>query len=238
MVNMNPMKRSSVPLVVLTYALSFPSLTQAEVCRSVNTNGVVSFTSDCSQGTTKQRAPDGYIYHYKRSDDVVYLTNVPDRSMELLSKRAYFSPKGWSDAPTSSNRWQLNRAAYNDLIRSTALQHGVDPNLVRAVVHAESGFNPQAVSPKGATGLMQLMPATASRFGVSDIRDPVDNVRGGVTYLKFLLDLFNQDARLAVAAYNAGENAVKKYGGIPPYDETTTYVARVMNLHGRYRAEQ
>ncbi len=209
----------------------------ADLCRSVNAEGVASFSNDCNKSTGKQRAPDGYIYHYKGPDNVIYLTNVPDRSRQLLSKRAYYSPKGWNDSPASSSRWALNRQAYDDLIRSTAAQHGVDPALVRAVVHAESGFNPRALSPKGAAGLMQLMPATAERFGVSNIYDPVENVRGGVSYLRFLLNMFNHDARLAVAAYNAGENAVRKYGGIPPYDETTNYVARVMNLHGRYRSE-
>lgn len=180
------------------------------------------------------------IYAYTDVNGVRHITNVPngDKRYDLIYKSRYTKPKGWNDAPLSSTRWSLNRAAYDDLIRSTALQHGVDPNLVRAVVHAESGFNPQALSPKGATGLMQLMPATASRFGVSNIYDPNENVRGGVAYLRFLLNLFNQDARLAVAAYNAGEGAVQKFGGIPPYDETTTYVARVMNLHGRYRAQQ
>ncbi|MEW6444431.1 MAG: lytic transglycosylase domain-containing protein [Pseudomonadota bacterium] len=222
-------------LGLLACALILPDSASAEVCRSVNEHGVVSFSSDCGQG---RRAPAGYMYQYQRPDNVIVLTNIPDKSLPLISKRAYFAPKGWADAPASSTRWTLNREAFDELIRSTALQQGVDPALVRAVVHAESGFNPRALSPKGATGLMQLMPATASRFGVSNIYDPVENVRGGVTYLRFLLNMFNQDARLAVAAYNAGENAVLKYGGIPPYEETVTYVGRVLDLHGRYRAEQ
>jgi soluble lytic murein transglycosylase-like protein len=178
------------------------------------------------------------IYAYTDANGVRHITNVPqgDSRYQLIYKSRYTKPKGWVDSPSAAY-WRLNPSAFDDLIRSTASQHGIDPSLVRAVMHAESGFNPQAVSPKGAAGLMQLMPATASRFGVSNIYDPLENVRGGVAYLRFLLNLFDGDVRLAVAAYNAGEGAVKKFGGIPPYDETITYVARVMNLHGRYRAQ-
>lgn len=177
------------------------------------------------------------IYAYTDANGVRHITNVPqgDPRYQLIYKSRFTKPKGWSDS-SSAERWRLNPSAFDELIRSAAQQHGIDPSLVRAVMHAESGFNPRAVSPKGATGLMQLMPGTASRFGVRDLYDPHENVRGGVAYLRFLLNLFNGDVRLAVAAYNAGEGAVQKYGGIPPYDETITYVARVMNLHGRYRA--
>lgn len=176
-----------------------------------------------------------YGYRDKRGD--LLLTNVviPSRKAEFTKD---FVTKGWSDAPYSSKRWRLNRDAFNDLILSNAQAQGVDPALVRAVIHAESSFNPDAVSPAGARGLMQLMPATAARFGVSEAYNPEENIRGGVTYLRFLLDKFNGDMRLAAAGYNAGEGAVMKYGGVPPYNETTNYVARVMDLHGQYRAEQ
>lgn len=176
-----------------------------------------------------------YGYRDKRGD--LLLTNVAIPSMKAEFTKDFVT-KGWSDAPFSSKRWRLNRDAFNDLILSNAQAQGVDPALVRAVIHAESSFNPDAVSPAGARGLMQLMPATAARFGVSQIYDPEENIRGGVTYLRFLLDKFNGDMRLAAAGYNAGEGAVMKYGGVPPYDETTNYVARVMDLHGQYRAEQ
>ncbi len=123
------------------------------------------------------------------------------------------------------------------LIRKTAEQvriladdaaeaYRVDPVLVRSVIEAESANDPNAVSPKGAEGLMQLMPATARRFGVENPFDPSENILGGVRYLKYLQDLF-QDDQLAIAAYNAGEGAVVKYRGVPPYDETKTYVDRV-----------
>ncbi len=177
------------------------------------------------------------IYAFTDANGVRHITNVPqgDKRYTLIYKSRHTRPKGWSDARAATH-WRLNTQAYAELIHHTASQYGIDPALVRAIMHAESGFDPQAVSPKGARGLMQLMPATASRFGVSDPSDPADNVRGGVAYLRFLLDLFKGDLRLAVAAYNAGEGAVQKFGGIPPYDETLTYVTRVMDLHGRYRA--
>ena len=105
---------------------------------------------------------------------------------------------------------------------------------MRAVIQVESDFNPNCVSHKGARGLMQLMPATARRFGVTKLHDPEQNIHGGVRYLAYLLDLFNEDLPRVLAGYNAGENAVLKYGGIPPYEETGTYVKRAMTVyHGR-----
>lgn len=113
------------------------------------------------------------------------------------------------------------------LVDSIAAQHGLQPQLVRSVIQVESDYNPHAVSPKGALGLMQLIPETARRFGVTDAFDPAENIQGGVRYLAYLLDLFHNDYGLALAAYNAGEGAVAKYGGVPPYAETRNYVAQV-----------
>ncbi len=119
----------------------------------------------------------------------------------------------------------------NELIEQTAARHEVDPHLVRSVIAVESNFNQYAVSPKGAQGLMQLIPATARRFGVANPFDPASNLEAGVKYLKYLKDLF-QDERLALAAYNAGEGAVQRYKGIPPYAETRDYVEKVRRLYG------
>jgi len=125
------------------------------------------------------------------------------------------------------------RDRYASAIDTEARRHGVDPDLVHAVIRAESAYNPKARSHAGACGLMQLMPATARRFGVRDIWEPAQNIRGGVTYLRFLLDRFGGDIRLVLAAYNAGEGAVAKYGNrIPPYRETRTYVRRVLGYLG------
>ncbi len=112
-------------------------------------------------------------------------------------------------------------------IEEIALRYQLDPRLVRAVIEVESAYNPFAVSPKGARGLMQLMPQTARRLGVRDSFNPWENVEGGVRYLKYLLEMFNGDQRLALAAYNAGEGAVFRYGGVPPYPETAWYLYRV-----------
>jgi len=117
--------------------------------------------------------------------------------------------------------------AYDDLITQNATRHGISADLVRAVIQAESGFNPRAVSPKGAMGLMQLMPATARDLGVVDPFQPADNIRGGVAYLSQLLTRFNQNVELALAAYNAGPERVERYDGVPPYRETRAYVKKI-----------
>jgi hypothetical protein len=113
------------------------------------------------------------------------------------------------------------------LVTRLAPDFNLDPELVLAVIEVESNFNPRARSPKNAQGLMQLIPATATRFGVRNVWDPVENLRGGMAYLRWLLDHFDGDVELALAGYNAGENAVKRYGGIPPFAETKAYVKRI-----------
>lgn len=123
------------------------------------------------------------------------------------------------------------RSKYDPIIERYAEQYRVDPTLIRAVIQVESDFNPQTVSHKGARGLMQLMPATARRFGVTTVHDPEQNIHGGVKYLAYLLQLFNEDMPRVLAGYNAGENAVLKYGGVPPYAETTEYVRRGMSVY-------
>jgi len=123
------------------------------------------------------------------------------------------------------------RAHYEGLIRMTAARNRLSPELLHAVIRAESAYDAAAVSPAGAIGLMQLMPATAERYGVADIWDPVENLQGGAAYLRDLLELFDQNLRLALAGYNAGENAVIRYGRkIPPYPETQSYVRKVLQF--------
>lgn len=121
------------------------------------------------------------------------------------------------------------------LIRAAAERAGVDPALVAAVAKAESGFRADAGSPAGARGLMQLMPSTAAGLGVTDILDPAQNLDAGARYLRAQLDRFGGDVRLALAAYNAGPGAVTRYGGVPPYQETQTYVTRVMDNYTAFR---
>jgi len=124
---------------------------------------------------------------------------------------------------------------YREKVLEASNRYGVDSALIKAVIHAESAFNKHATSSKGAMGLMQLMPETAKRYGVTDAFNAEQNINGGVQYLSYLLKLFNKDIRLASAAYNAGENAVLKYNGIPPFPETQKYVAKVARLHRQYK---
>jgi soluble lytic murein transglycosylase len=126
----------------------------------------------------------------------------------------------------------LSRGQYAELIDRSAGEYGVDPALVRAIIRVESNFQPLARSRKGAQGLMQLMPATAGRFAVGNAFDPAENIRGGVRYLRMLLDRFPGQLSLALAAYNAGENAVTRFKGIPPFPETRDYVRRVLGQLG------
>lgn len=130
---------------------------------------------------------------------------------------------------------RLNTTAFQSEITAAARQYGVEEAIVRAIIHAESAYNPMALSRAGAQGLMQLMPPTAARFGVTDSYDAAQNIRGGVQYLAWLLKRFNGDLTLAAAGYNAGEGAVDRHGGVPPYSETRYYVQRVAQLAERYR---
>ena len=145
-----------------------------------------------------------------------------------------YAQKGGRAKPLRVN--EQNRQRFAADVNRIAAQYRLEPALMHAVISAESSYNPWAVSPKGAMGLMQLMPGTAARFGVSNPYDPIANMHGGARYLRWLLDRFN-DPQLAVAAYNAGEGAVQKYGNqIPPYRETQTYVVRVLDFYQNYRA--
>lgn len=134
--------------------------------------------------------------------------------------------------PSDTSSARLTR--YDQHIRSAAALYQIPEELVRAVIQVESNFDPRALSPAGAHGLMQLMPPTAERMQVTDIFDPRQNIYGGVRYLRILANLFNGDIHLTVAAYNAGEGAVIRYGGIPPYEETQNYVVKVLENYHRY----
>ncbi len=147
----------------------------------------------------------------------------------------------FTDAPTDPGyrvviRTGPPRIPWREAAHREALRAGLDPWLVRAVIRVESGENPRAVSPKGAVGLMQLMPDTARELGVASPFHPRDNIRGGVSYLRELLDRYNGQLDLALAAYNAGPAAVDRYGGVPPFPETRRFVKRVLDLYRRIRA--
>jgi len=129
----------------------------------------------------------------------------------------------------------VTRSEIDNLITKYADKNGLDEDFVKAVINQESGFNPNATSHCGAMGLMQLMPSTAQGLGVTDAYNPEQNIEGGTKYLKGLMDRFGNDKQLALAAYNAGPNAVKKYGGIPPYAETQNYVKKVLSKYDTYK---
>jgi soluble lytic murein transglycosylase-like protein len=170
------------------------------------------------------------IYSYVDSDGVRHYTDVPDNNRYRL---LVLTPDERTASGERYNATLLARASqYDVIIEKAALAAAVEPNLLRAVIVVESGFNSHAVSKRGAIGLMQLMPATASRFGVSNPYDPKQNVHAGARYLKFLMNRFGQNVGLALAAYNAGEDAVERNGGrIPPFTETMAYVPKVLKIY-------
>ena len=139
----------------------------------------------------------------------------------------------WGGGPTVPvvGTMTSSRVGVRELVHQVSVEHGLDPKLVDALVRVESGYDPRAISRKGAMGLMQLMPATASRLGVADPFDPEQNIRGGVREFARLVDRFRGNLQLALAAYNAGEGAVSHYRGIPPYNETRNYVSRILTIY-------
>ena len=173
------------------------------------------------------------IYRYEDEEGIVHFTDAPtDKRFKVFMRDLKKDKELRTKLKYASS---VNPAEFEQMIKSCSIKYGVNPCLVKAVIHAESGYNPNAVSSKGAGGLMQLMPATAKSLKVADRFNPKDNVEGGVKYLRFLLDTFKGDISLAVAAYNAGLGNVAKHGGIPPFNETRTYVSRVLSYMKSYQ---
>ena len=187
------------------------------------------------------RMVSGQVYAYVGKDGVRHYTSARPRGVSggaIRTIRYSYMETCYSCGTKPGVNFgtlRLNTAAYQAEIAAAARQHGVDEAVVRAIIHAESAYNPLALSRVCAQGLMQLMPATARRFGVSDAFNPQQNIQGGVKYLAWLLKRFNGNLTLAAAGYNAGEGAVDKYKGVPPYNETRRYVDRVGVLAERYR---
>jgi soluble lytic murein transglycosylase-like protein len=180
------------------------------------------------------------IYQYTDENGVVNFTNAPGPSVKkprrIRAEARTTSNGSRSSAPaTAPQRW-LNDSAtipasYQEYINSACEKYGVDPSLVHALVKVESDFNPFALSQKGAMGLMQLMPQTAADLNVKNSFSPQDNINGGVRYLRYLLDRYEGNLSLALAAYNAGETAVKRWGTVPPFKETKDYVKKIMSIY-------
>lgn len=174
------------------------------------------------------------VYKYVDSNGRVQFTDRPSHDGYV---RIVQSWKGWRPIKSNPN-FRYNLKKYSPIISAAAKKYDLPEALIKAVIHAESHFDPYALSSAGAMGLMQLMPATAARFNVYDRQNPKQNINGGVRYLSLLVEMFNGDLKLALAAYNAGENAVKRHGRkIPPYQETRNYVSKVRRLYSKYQKE-
>jgi soluble lytic murein transglycosylase-like protein len=179
------------------------------------------------------------MYKFTDKDGIVHYTNI--RPSGQNNVKTFSFPCYASDITCNQLDWEsipLNRRAFADEIQAAADVYTVDDSLIRAIIHAESAYQPEALSPRGAQGLMQLMPATQQELQVVDVFDPLSNIEGGTLYLSRLLNEFDQNVELAAAAYNAGPGAVREYGGVPPYKETREYVRRVKILYRRYRLSE
>jgi len=175
------------------------------------------------------------IYKYVDKHGRVTLTDTPKSSNYVRLVKTW---KGWEEAKSqiALKDFHKNREIHTPVIDAYARRYGLPPSLLHAVITAESAYDPHAISRAGAVGLMQLMPDTAKRYGVVNRRNPSDNIDGGTRYLRDLLIMFNNDLVLALAAYNAGEGAVKRYGNtIPPFAETQNYVNKVIEYYRKYQ---
>lgn len=187
-------------------------------------------------------APRASADIYRRVDrfGVIHYTNVPtDKRFYRVVIRELPSISALGGGVTTSyraepSRMRIESRAFDPIIANVSRRYGVEQALVKAVIKAESGFQPNAVSPKGARGLMQLMPGTAQMHGVRNIHAPGDNIEGGVQHLRMLLDRYRNNVVLALAAYNAGEGWVDQYNGVPPFQETRNYVHRVLRFRQDY----
>lgn len=210
--------------IVMMAWLAAASLVHADVYKYVDAQGNTYFTDVPLKGDT-------YRLEWQREAQTLAQEN-----QRLLLASARVRTSRTQSPPRLSASLRERRSNYDSLIRLNAQRYRLPPALLHAVIRAESAYNASAVSHAGAQGLMQLIPATAARYGVKNSFDPAQNIRGGAAYLRDLLDMFDQDLRLALAGYNAGEGAVLKYGReIPPYRETQNYVRKVMQY---LRAEQ
>jgi soluble lytic murein transglycosylase-like protein len=207
---------------------------------SAPTQSASAETADAAAPGKDVEVRRGAVYKITRANGVVEYTNMRQNRGGYQLLFTYISTCYACNIHSTIN-WTstaLNLNAYRTEVAAAATEFGVDPSLLRAVIHAESAFNPNAISDKGAEGLMQLIPGTASDMGVNNPFDVTQNIRGGAQYLAGLLKQFNGDERMATAAYNAGPQNVLKYNGVPPFDETRVYVDRVATLRQRYHAAE
>lgn len=227
------------------------NVSHADTIRKVSADGSITLTNNSSSG--RRASGNGqYAYIMQNDNGENLLTNVTRRAesdrfndYDRQVKKTYYPESnihqyqnyGATEAAVSASG-SRNKNAYDALIADAASRHRIDAALMKAIMHTESGFNPNARSPVGAQGLMQLMPATARRFNVSNAWDPAQNIEGSAKYIRWLLTRFNGRVDHVLAGYNAGEGNVDKYGGIPPFRETQDYVRRVLSRYNNLYANQ
>jgi soluble lytic murein transglycosylase-like protein len=242
-------------MILIFYSLWFIASWQikaGEIYSYIDANGVVHYTNitenrrptiklSPSSAQTQTSVSRIKIYKWVDAKGVTHYTDKPNHAgyQLIIQNKGSLPSMTIGLSPDDSGSLHEKYDDYKSLVGEIAALTQVEPALLHAMIETESGYDPQAVSPKGAVGLMQLMPATAKRFGVTDRTDATSNIYGGARYLNYLLQLFNGNLRLALAGYNAGENAVKRYGNkIPPYRETKNYVKKVMKRYRVYQAKQ
>ncbi|MDQ7089885.1 MAG: lytic transglycosylase domain-containing protein [Methylococcales bacterium] len=214
-------------LMVFLVAFIFSEFANADVYKYKDKSGKIHYTDSPPNKNYKRIIRTKVVVRLRNNDNT--LGRLSSFSKKGFSKKGSLSRKEKARYSRISHSAKANRKKYSHFIANAAKKYNVDQKLVHAVILAESAYNPNAVSPVGAVGLMQLMPATARRFGVTNRNDPQQSIDGGTHYLKILLKMFNSNMRLAVAGYNAGEGAVRKYNNtIPPYKETRNYVKKVL----------
>lgn len=211
---------------------------RARVSRTKKIGVVIGAVMACAGTVGAWAGPTATLYVYELADGSRVVTDhrLNNKSYRLVRTGATAKGAGQLAASQDSQLFRADPSTYDDLIRRFAHEYDVDFALVKAVMSVESSFNPYARSSKGALGLMQILPATARRHGIDDLYDPAQNIEAGVKHLRYLLDTFNNKQYLVIAAYNAGENAVRQHRGIPPYRETQSYVRRVLSLKRLYAA--
>ncbi len=176
----------------------------------------------------------GLVYEYRTPKGVTIFTDVKLTPPFQLIRKLSMDPENTRHRSSYREYVKKKQQQYDHIIRDKATKYSLPPELVHAIIEAESAYMPDAVSSAGAVGMMQLMPATAQRFGITNLTDAAENIEGGTRYMRYLLDLHDSNLELAIASYNAGEEAVKRYNNsVPPYPETQQYVNRVMNYFER-----